>query len=128
VPASVISQDDFIWFTSQAARVYQVDEDAIAEAAARLEPSGHRRHAREICELHIALINVAAAHQWCRAGCETCVAIRESVTVAMAVLRTEVDSQLEQMIDGPARGVALPSAGSWSRPTTGGVYKSATAD
>ncbi|MBG0562186.1 hypothetical protein [Actinoplanes aureus] len=124
MPVPVISQDDFIWFTSQAARVYQVSEHAIAEAAARLEPSGHRRHAQEICELHIALINVAAAHQWCRAGCETCVAIRESITVAMAVLRTEVDSQLEQMIDGPARGVALPTAASWQRPAAGAVYRS----
>ena len=124
----MISQDDFIWFTSQAARVYQVEEDAIAEAAERLTRSGRSRHAREICELHIALINVAAAHQWCRAGCETCVAIRESVTVAMAVLRTEVDSQLEQMIDGPARGVALPSADSWPAPTTGAVYRSTIHD
>lgn len=124
----MISQDDFIWFTSQAARVYQVSEHAIAEAAARLEPSGRGRHAREICELHIALINVAAAHQWCRAGCETCVAIRESITVAMAVLRTEVDSQLEQMIDGPARGVALPTAGSWPEPAAGAVYRSAPRD
>ncbi|MEU4427805.1 hypothetical protein AB0F81_44885 [Actinoplanes sp. NPDC024001] len=128
MPVSVISQDDFIWFTSQAARVYQVEEEAIAAAAARLEPSGRRRHAREIRELHIALINVAAAHQWCRAGCETCVAIRESVTVAMAVLRTEIDSQFEQMIDAPARGVALPSAGSWAEPTTGAVYRSSTED
>ena len=49
-------------------------------------------------------------------------------TVAMAVLRTEVDSQLEQMIDAPARGVALPSAGSWNRPATSAVYRSENPD
>ena len=117
----MISQDDFIWFTRQAARVYQVDEDAIEAAAARLGAPDQRRHAREICELHIALINVAAAHQWCRAGCETCQAIREAITVAMAVLRTEVDTQFRLMYDSPARGVAVPEAPSCSETRAGGV-------
>ncbi|MFC7531028.1 hypothetical protein [Actinoplanes sp. GCM10030250] len=119
----MISQDDFIWFTTQAARVYQVEEDEITAAADRLGVPDQRRHAREICELHIALINVAAAHQWCRAGCETCLAIREAITVAMAVLRTEVDSQFRLMFDGPARGVAMPEAQSWTETRAGAVYR-----
>ena len=120
----MIGQDDFIWYTRQAARVYQVQEEAIAAAAARLGDPDQRRHAREICELHLALINVAAAHQWCRAGCETCVAIREAITVAMAVLRTEVDTQFRLMFDSPARGVAMPDGGSFSQTREGAVYRS----
>lgn len=86
--------DDALKRTAAAVDRYGAPENMIAAAAGSLTRLAcAQRVGLEIDALHGAILTVADAHAGPHERCATCSAVRDSLAVAMGILRAEVEAE-----------------------------------